>query len=65
MLLGWWLTAEGAVETRVYCVLQTMEKPRATERAALCRTAVAGAAKGSHVPGLPHYTSEMLIMVFV
>jgi len=53
------------VETRVYCVLQTMEKPRATERAALCRTAVAGAAKGSHVPGLPHYTSEMLIMVFV
>lgn len=52
------------METCVYCVLQTMEMPRGMERAPLGRTAV-GAAKESHMPGLPHYTSEVLIMIFV
>lgn len=39
--------------------------PRGTEKAGLHRAAVSGAAKGSHMPALPHYTSEVLIMIFV
>lgn len=37
----------------------------ATEKAALGRSANAGAAKESHMPGLPHYTCEVLTMSFV
>lgn len=56
---------EGTVDTHVYGVLWTVETPGGTETATLGWVSLAVATKEPHVPQLPLYTGEALVVLFV